>query len=283
MYGDGEMSNNRLMPMKDLLSGKFDGEDARALGYFMYRFKMYTGGVTSKDQIPFFPNDIGCTLQDYSDAKQAWARDHIGSSDDILRLSKINLDNNDTGALTGSDAGYGPTKTAESILSETITADLWDEPESASSLIDGLTVYWPEQPLNDGLKIQTGTRANQNLTVFLPNMRAAALGVASADGTPISVATREKAVASLAILDAALGKALDTQTTIGAYQEELEYTEANLVTAHENVQSSESTIRDADMAKEMTDYTKANVLAQSAQAMLAQANQNAGNVISLLQ
>ena len=63
----------------------------------------------------------------------------------------------------------------------------------------------------------------------------------------------------------------------------LSYTSCNLTTASENVQASESTIRDADMAKEMTEYTKSNVLAQSAQSMLAQANQNASGVLSLLQ
>lgn len=63
----------------------------------------------------------------------------------------------------------------------------------------------------------------------------------------------------------------------------LSYTSNNLTTAAENVQASESTIRDADMAKEMTEYTKSNVLAQSAQSMLAQANQNASGVLSLLQ
>ena len=61
------------------------------------------------------------------------------------------------------------------------------------------------------------------------------------------------------------------------------FTAANLTTASENTQASESVIRDADMAKEMTNYTKNNVLMQSAQSMLAQANQNSSMVLSLLQ
>ncbi len=65
-------------------------------------------------------------------------------------------------------------------------------------------------------------------------------------------------------------------------QNRLKYTSNNLVVASENVQASESTIRDADMAKEMTAYTKNNVLTQAAQAMLAQANQNSSTVLSLL-
>ena len=67
----------------------------------------------------------------------------------------------------------------------------------------------------------------------------------------------------------ALRKSLDQATTIGALVSRLSYTSNNLTTAAENVQASESTIRDADMAKEMTEYTKSNVLAQSAQSMLA--------------
>ena len=66
-------------------------------------------------------------------------------------------------------------------------------------------------------------------------------------------------------------------------QSRLEFTTENLTIAHENVTASESTIRDADMAKAFTDYTKANVLLQTAQSMLAQANQNSSSALSLLQ
>ena len=81
----------------------------------------------------------------------------------------------------------------------------------------------------------------------------------------------------------AIQKALDQQTSIGAAESRLEYTSSNLTTASENVTSAESVIRDADMAKEMTEYTKNNVLLQAAQSMLSQANQSSSNVLSLLQ
>jgi flagellin len=84
-------------------------------------------------------------------------------------------------------------------------------------------------------------------------------------------------------LDYALAKALDQQTTIGAMQSRMEHTINTLTIACENVQKSESTIRDADMAKEMTEFTKHNLLTQMAQSMLAQANQNSSSVLSLLQ
>ena len=88
----------------------------------------------------------------------------------------------------------------------------------------------------------------------------------------------QNATISGTITDAATG-----ETLIGATVSRLEYTAANLTTAHENVTASESVIRDADMAKEMSGYTKANVLTQAAQSMLAQANQSSSSVLSLLQ
>ncbi len=75
---------------------------------------------------------------------------------------------------------------------------------------------------------------------------------------------------------------LDQATTIGAYLQRLEHTATNITTSTENVQAAESTIRDADMAKEMTDYTKFNILTQASQSMLAQVNQNATAALGLL-
>ena len=114
-------------------------------------------------------------------------------------------------------------------------------------------------------------------------MRAEALGLQSSTGATIQIGTQQQANAAINVLDNAVQKALDQQTTIGSVQSRLSYTSTNLTTASENVQASESTIRDADMAKEMTEYTKNNVLLQAAQSMLAQANQSSSSVLSLLQ
>ena len=133
------------------------------------------------------------------------------------------------------------------------------------------------------MNFQIGTRANQAIRVGMTDMRAQALGLQGSDGATLNIGTRDKANAAINVLDNAISKALDQQTTIGAVQSRLNYTSQNLTTASENVQASESTIRDADMAKAMTDYTKNNVLMQAAQAMLAQANQSSSGVLSLLQ
>ena len=130
---------------------------------------------------------------------------------------------------------------------------------------------------------QVGTKANQAIKVGLTDMRSTALGLKGSNGDTLSVSTQTKANAAINVLDNAIQKALDQQTTIGSVESRLSYTSSNLTTASENVQSSESTIRDADMAKEMTNYTKNNVLLQAAQSMLAQANQSSSSVLSLLQ
>ena len=138
---------------------------------------------------------------------------------------------------------------------------------------------------DNALVFQIGTKANQAVKVGMTDMRPAALGLTSND-TPVktlSVSNQTDANAAINVLDHAVQKALDQQTQLGAIASRMDYTAANLTTARENTQASESVIRDANMAQEMTAYTKNNILTQSAQAMLAQANQNSSQVLSLLQ
>ena len=128
------------------------------------------------------------------------------------------------------------------------------------------------------LWIQHGTKAGQHTNIFINDMRTSALVIDVAD-----VTTKDRAVATIDYVDVAIEYALNEATNVGAYLQRMEYTEANVTSEGENVQSAESTFRDADMAKEMTEYTKNNVLSQAAQSMLAQANQNLSGVLSLLQ
>ncbi|WP_369751940.1 flagellin [Anaerovibrio sp. RM50] len=130
---------------------------------------------------------------------------------------------------------------------------------------------------------QIGTKASQTISIGLADMRCEALGLTKADGTAVSVATQQKATSAITVIDRAISRALKQQTIIGSIESRLEFTAANITTATENVTSAESVIRDADMAKSFTAYTKANVLMQTAQSMLGQANQNGSAVLSLLQ
>lgn len=161
--------------------------------------------------------------------------------------------------------------------------------KAANAALDQFKQYQRAENATEGgvaskaLNFHVGSEANVAIRVGLGDMRAEALGLKGSDNSKILVTTKENANASINVIENALTKALDQQTTIGAIEARLEYTSANLTTSSENVQAAESTIRDADMAKEMTAYTKNNVLLQSAQAMLAQANQNSSAVLSLLQ
>lgn len=157
--------------------------------------------------------------------------------------------------------------------------------KSANAALDGFDESLRAQNTSEdnSINLQVGTKANQTIKVGLTDMKAQALGLQGKDNNTLQVGNQEQANAAINVLDSAIQKALDQQTTIGAVQSRLEYTQSNLTTASENVTAAESTIRDADMAKEMTEYTKNNVLMQAAQSMLAQANQSSSNVLSLLQ
>ena len=157
--------------------------------------------------------------------------------------------------------------------------------KSANAALDAFDeqIRAQNESVDNSIVMQVGTKANQSIKVGLTDMKAQALGLQGKDGATLSVGNQEKANAAINVLDAAIQKALDQQTTIGAVESRLEYTQSNLTTASENVTAAESVIRDADMAKEMTEYTKNNVLMQAAQSMLAQANQSSSNALSLLQ
>ena len=170
-------------------------------------------------------------------------------------------------------------------LSISITDKDGNARKAANSALDAFneTIRAVNESADNSIHMQIGVKANQTINVGMTDMRATALGLQGDNGDCLNVGTREKANAAITVLDNAIQKALDQQTSIGAAESRLEYTAANLTTASENVTNAESTIRDADMAKEMTEYTKNNVLMQAAQSMLAQANQNSSNVLSLLQ
>ena len=185
-------------------------------------------------------------------------------------------------SITANTAGIGGQISG---LNISITDSKGNVKKSANAALDAFseTVRAQNESQDNAISLQVGASANQSIKVGLTDMRAEALGLKGADGTTLNISTQGKANAAINVLDNAIQKALDQQTTIGSVESRLEYTSSNLTTASENVQASESTIRDADMAKEMTNYTKNNVLLQAAQSMLAQANQSSSNVLSLLQ
>jgi flagellin len=125
--------------------------------------------------------------------------------------------------------------------------------------------------------IQVGANANQTIAITLSNNDSATLL-----GTVGDLTSAANAETEIGRLDSAITKLNTNRATLGATQNRLEHTIANLDNASENLTASESRIRDVDMAKEMMEFTKNNILTQAAQAMLAQANQQPQGVLQLL-
>ena len=133
---------------------------------------------------------------------------------------------------------------------------------------------------SDGITFQIGANGSVDQTVSLSvgDMSSSGIGVAN-----ITVKDQDSANAAIETIDAAINQVSGTRADLGALQNRLEYTVNNLSTTSENLTSAESRIRDVDMAKEMMNMTKNNILTQAAQAMLAQANTLPQGVLQLLQ
>ena len=138
----------------------------------------------------------------------------------------------------------------------------------------------------DGIKLQVGANTDQNFTVKLGNMSATALGlkVAGQDGTEqsISLSDPESANMALATVDEALKTVNKNRADIGASMNRMEMAQKGINIASENIAASESRIRDADMAKTITEHVKNQILQQSSVSLLSQANTNSQNVLALL-
>ena len=129
------------------------------------------------------------------------------------------------------------------------------------------------------MKLQVGALSGQSINFSIANMCATKIGL----NTALSVSTFEKAGSYMKAVQDAIEVVSKQRSAMGAIQNRLEHTIANLDTTSENTQSAESRIRDTDMASEMVTYSKNNILAQAGQSMLAQANQSTQGVLSLLQ
>ena len=130
-----------------------------------------------------------------------------------------------------------------------------------------------------GMTLQVGANEGQTISFNIDDMSALSLGV---NGTNVRVDDQDKAASSITAIDGAIEKVSKQRSALGAIQNRLEHTIANLDVAAENLQTAESRIRDVDMAKEMVEYSKNNILSQASQSMLAQANQSNQGVLSLL-
>ena len=141
-----------------------------------------------------------------------------------------------------------------------------------------------ENSVTASMWLHIGANMDQRTQVFIGTMSAAALGLRNVGTEEImSLETPDEANRAIGTLDEAIKKINKQRADLGAYQNRLEKTVVGLDIGAENLQASESRIRDTDMAKEMVEFTKNNILSQAGTAMLAQANQSSQNVLSLLQ
>ncbi|MBP1157801.1 MULTISPECIES: flagellin Hag [unclassified Paenibacillus] len=167
---------------------------------------------------------------------------------------------------------------------------------NTKKLLDGSASTGSGVTAASDLTFHIGANEGQNITLTITAMDATTLGVAGAttantaaagataantvDG--ISIATQAEADTAITAINTAIESVSAERSKLGAYQNRLDHTINNLGTTSENLTAAESRIRDVDMAKEMMDQTKNNILAQAAQAMLAQANQQPQGVLQLL-
>ena len=173
--------------------------------------------------------------------------------------------------------GAGDTKTGLAIYKKADSKQTYD---SLPKLAGVFSIKTTTANTNaKALQLQIGDTSDSynQLKVSIGDMHTEALGI---DG--LSIATAEDAANSIQTIKNAINAVSSVRGDLGAYQNRLEHTQNNLSVMAENIQDAESSIRDTDIAEEMMSYTKNNILVQSAQAMLAQANQVPQGVLQLL-
>jgi flagellin len=190
--------------------------------------------------------------------------------------------------LTGSITGVALTVTGA--IANGVVADIEIDEEHTDTITDG------------SLKFQIGANESQSMTLEINEMTSTALGIsATAAGTGfvasanisngttdtlvefgLDISSFSAAGSAVTAINDAINTVSSERAKLGAVQNRLEHTIKNLDTSAENLQASESRIRDVDMAKEMMEFTKNNILQQAAQSMLAQANQAPQGVLQLL-
>ena len=145
-----------------------------------------------------------------------------------------------------------------------------------------------ENTITGSLWFHIGANMDQRERVYVGTMTAQGLGIQGANGLPhsatfISISTPDNANIAIGSIDAALRKVNKQRADLGAYQNRFEHAMKGLAVGAENLQAAESRIRDTDMAREMVQYVKNQILVQSSTAMLAQANQKSQSVMQLFQ
>lgn len=244
-----------------------------------------TANIAATDTIAFEINGVSLKTAALT-AATANTTDATTVAADMQAKMRTAIDTYNTNAgLTKGQTGYIDSSTlfvnakdGRMVATSTDGAVKFKEQEGFSTVKDlGLSQAQTEAAGNGGMTFQIGANKGQTLQFGINDMRSAALGI---DG--VDVSTKAGAQLALDTLDKAIASVSSERGKLGAVQNRLEHTINNLGTSSENLTSAESRIRDVDMAKEMSTFSKNNILSQAAQAMLAQANQQPQQVLQLL-
>ena len=269
------IGNNTEFNTKKLLNGDLDVELKGTFTEASYVASVKTDDVT-------FEKDTKYKITQTVNYEEESVED---ADDGVFKDIKINLkDNADTSLGT---VTFTAKEIEDGVLSKEITlsgsnkkvtvgikntvATTKGNGAGTESSADELSVS------NDSLSFQIGANQGQDLKISFSDMKASALGVESLD-----ITSTDKAKSAIATIENAIESVSTERAKFGAYQNRLEHTINNLGTSSENLTAAESRIRDVDMAKEIMEFTKNNILQQAAQAMLAQANHAPQGVLQLL-
>ncbi len=223
----------------------------------------FTGSITADDSATTVAGSIQVAMQAAATAYNQ-AASLINGNTGWIDASKI--------FVTAANGKFTVTSAS------TDTAVTFTEKEGFTTVTDlGLTSSQTNSAGNGGLTFQIGANAGETINFGIGDMRSNALGIQGVD-----ISTQNGATSAISTLDNAINMVSSQRSNLGAVQNRLEHTINNLSTSSENLTAAESRIRDVDMAKEMMEYTKTNILTQAAQAMLAQANLQPQAVLQLL-
>ncbi len=291
--------------INDALAAKYASDptaNAALAGVKVDSGSITTGAATAVDV------NMGSIIFPTTSTPSTFAKDIVGSSDSSFRLYATKAGTPDVSSFTFTATGA----TSQSITNANgaVTIDLKNATkytaDDINAMLKGQGISWRADfdgsvvgsdivtafgagahsvsggtgTGADGLVLQIGdsTKSDQQVSLSIGNMSTAGLKISD-----VSVATASDAKTAIDTIQNAINTVSTTRADLGALQNRLEHTVNNLGTTSENLTSAESRIRDVDMAKEMMDMTKNQVLSQAAQSMLAQANTMPQNVLKLLQ
>lgn len=250
-------------------------------------------------------SNFDITLQTLSGVEIGTATNVSGTSDVTIGNFTLKFDNNYKKAVFGHAGSFKVITTSTSGVSDGFEIELLDNNnilgtgtvqnndvfikniigdtmvsfKTTGSIADGQYYNFDfVRPNNSPLKLQIGANSNQTLDLDISNIGLGTLGIKSLD-----LSTQQSSSNAIELTDNAISKISSERSKLGAIHNRLTHAMANNNSASENLSSSESRIRDIDMASEMMQYTKANIIFQSSQSMLAQANQQPKNILQLLQ